>query len=99
MVEIRRTSEFSQWLADLSDIRARTRIARHLDKVSRNGLFGDIEPVGRGVSELRFHFGPGYRVYFKRRGDELIILLAGGDKGSQERDIRRAKQLADEYED
>ncbi len=61
------------------------------------GLAGDVEPVGEGVSELRIHYGPGYRVYFQRRGDVLIILLCGGDKGSQARDIANAKKLAKEW--
>lgn len=93
MVDVRRTPEFDQWLRHLRDIRAKARIALRIDRpMLRNP--GDVRPVGGGVSELRIDVGPGYRVYFVRRGDLWIMLLCGGDKGSQERDIRRAKALA-----
>lgn len=92
-MELRRTKEFEAWTARLRDRVARSRIAIRLDRLSR-GLVGDAKPVGEGVSELRVDYGPGYRIYFVRRGDALIILLCGGDKGTQERDIARAKALA-----
>lgn len=95
MFELRQTAEFATWLAGLRDDRARKRIAMRLVRVSA-GLFGDVKPVGAGVSELRIDHGPGYRVYFVQRGKILIVLLCGGDKGSQARDIELAKALAKE---
>lgn len=96
MIEIRQTATFAKWEAHLRDKRARTIIASRLMRLAE-GLPGDVEPVGEGVSELRIHYGPGYRVYFQKRGDVLIILLCGGDKGSQTRDIAAAKKLAKEW--
>ncbi len=93
MVEIRKTNLFAQWLDNLSDIRARARIQARIQRLAA-GNPGDVEPVGEGVSELRINYGPGYRVYFKRRGQELIILLAGGDKSTQPKDIKTALRLA-----
>jgi putative addiction module killer protein len=95
MFEIRRTAEFIDWLTDLRDVQARARIAKRLDRLV-DGNFGDAKPVGGGVSELRFTFGPGYRVYFTRRGQTVVILLCGGDKQSQSRDIDRAILMAKE---
>ena len=97
MFEVRRTAEFLEWIGALRDVQARARIAKRIDRIAL-GNFGDSKPVGNGVSELRFTFGPGYRVYYTRRGDVVVILLCGGDKGSQERDIERAKFLATEVE-
>jgi putative addiction module killer protein len=96
MIEIRQTATFAKWEAHLRDKRARTIIASRLMRLAE-GLPGDVEPVGEGVSELRIHYGPGYRVYFQKRGDVLIVLLCGGDKGSQTRDIAVAKKLAKEW--
>lgn len=93
MPTIKATNEFTSWLDDLADDRDRRRIAIRLARVEA-GLIGDAQPVGDGVSELRFHFGPGYRVYFVKRGNELIWLLCGGDKSTQSKDIKRAKELA-----
>lgn len=93
MMEIRKTDLFAHWLDDLRDIRARARIQTRIERLAM-GNPGDAEPVGEGVSELRINYGPGYRVYFKRQGRELIILLAGGDKSSQAKDIKIALQLA-----
>lgn len=90
-----RTSEFGQWLSDLRDAKGKARIAARI-RSAEFGNLGDVEPVGEGVSEMRIHHGPGYRVYFTLRGRELIILLIGGDKSSQKRDIKRAKTLAAE---
>jgi putative addiction module killer protein len=95
MLEVRSTTEFLDWLTALRDVQARARISKRIDRVAL-GNFGDTKPVGDGVSELRFPFGPGYRVYYARRGDVVVILLCGGDKGSQERDIERAKAMAKE---
>ena len=93
MIEIRKTDEFAQWLDRLRDIQARARIQARLDRMAE-GNPGDVKPVGEGVSELRIDFGPGYRVYFKTRGRELIVLLAGGDKSTQAKDIKSALRLA-----
>lgn len=95
MLEVRRTAEFLDWLTALRDVQARARIAKRIDRIAMGNL-GDTKPVGEGMSELRFTFGPGYRVYCTRQGDVVVILLCGGDKGSQERDIERAKALAKE---
>ncbi len=93
MIELRETTEFSKWLSELQDRRARDRIQVRLARLAL-GLAGDVEPVAEGVSELRIDYGPGYRVYFKRRGPQLTFLLAGGDKSTQRRDIKLALQLA-----
>lgn len=93
MIEIRKTDLFGQWLDHLNDIRARARIQVRIERLA-TGNPGDVEPVGEGVSELRINYGPGYRVYYKKRGQELIILLAGGDKSTQAKDIKTALRLA-----
>ncbi|MDR6434651.1 type II toxin-antitoxin system RelE/ParE family toxin [Brucella pseudogrignonensis] len=93
VIEIQQTSVFQKWETGLRDKRARTIIAARLMRLAE-GLPGDVEPVGEGVSELRIHYGPGYRVYFQKRGNVLIVLLCGGDKSSQKRDIATAKRLA-----
>lgn len=93
MIEIRKTALFAQWLDDLRDIQARARVQSRIERLAA-GNPGDVEPVGEGVSELRINYGPGYRVYFKQRGRELIILLAGGDKATQAKDIKAALRLA-----
>lgn len=93
MIEIRKTDQYVRWLDDLRDIKARARILVRVERLAA-GNPGDVKPVGEGVSELRIDHGPGYRVYFTRRGRELIILLAGGDKSSQAADIKLALRLA-----
>lgn len=93
MIEIRKTNVFARWLDDLRDIQARARVQARIERLAA-GNPGDVAPVGEGVSELRINYGPGYRVYFKKRGRELIILLAGGDKNTQNRDIKAALRLA-----
>jgi putative addiction module killer protein len=98
MIEIRRLPTYTDFLNNLRDESAKAKITARIDRLI-NGNAGDVAPVGEGVSELRLHFGPGYRVYFVQRGKVLIILLCGGDKSSQERDIKRAKQLANDMED
>jgi putative addiction module killer protein len=81
----------------MSDVRVRAVISARIERLGR-GLMGDVEPVGKGVSELRIHFGAGWRVYFMQRGTELIVLLAGGSKQTQKADIKRAKELAAELD-
>jgi len=93
MIEIRQTDEYESWFERLRDREARFRIIARIRRLSLGNL-GDVKPVGEGVSELRIRYGPGYRVYIKQQGDTLIVLLAGGNKSSQKRDIERAKQLA-----
>ncbi len=93
MIEVRKTEVFVQWLDGLRDIQARARVQARIERLA-TGNPGDVEPVGAGVSELRIDYGPGYRVYFKRRGRELIILLAGGDKSTQAKDIKAALRYA-----
>jgi putative addiction module killer protein len=94
---IKRTDEFSTWLRDLRDLRARAKVLARIDRLSL-GNPGDVAPVGDGISEMRIHYGTGYRVYFIQRGEEIIVLLCGGDKNSQASDIRAAKKLAIELE-
>ena len=93
MVEVLQTERFARWLEDLRDLRARARVQARIERLI-GGNPGDIKPVGSGVSELRINYGPGYRVYFQQKGSTLIILLAGGDKASQPRDIDEALSLA-----
>lgn len=93
MIDVLETDTFSDWFASLRDRSGRNRIEARIVRL-RNGNTGDVSPVGEGVSELRIHHGPGYRVYFVRRGKALVILLCGGDKGSQAWDIAKAKELA-----
>jgi putative addiction module killer protein len=95
MIEVRETETFSDWLSDLRDARAKAEVARPIRRLAL-GNPGDVKPVGEGVSELRIHYGPGYRVYFVQRGSLLIVLLCGGDKSSQARDIASALKLAKE---
>jgi putative addiction module killer protein len=95
MIEVRQTAAFRAWLSDLRDARARARIAERIRRVGLGNL-GDVKPVGAGVSELRIDYGPGYRLYFVRRGGAVVVLLCGGDKSSQGQDIARAMTLAEE---
>lgn len=93
MSEILRTEVFAEWLDGLRDLRARARVQARIERLAL-GNPGDVRPVGEGVSELRIDYGPGYRVYFVKRGRELVILLAGGDKSTQAQDIQTALHLA-----
>jgi len=93
MNSFQRSDEFDAWLTALKDKLGRARIV-HRIRSAEFGNFGDCESVGEGVSEMRIHFGPGYRVYFTRRGEVVYLLLLGGDKSSQKRDIKRAIEMA-----
>jgi putative addiction module killer protein len=96
VVELIKSTTFDRWLADLRDKRAVARILARLDRLAV-GNPGDVKPVGEGISEMRIDYGPGYRVYFLQRGLLLIVLLCGGDKSTQDRDIARAKALAAQW--
>lgn len=93
MIIIQTTNTFDAWFAGLKEKRARARIQVRIDR-AEDGNFGDCAPVGEGISEMRIHYGPGYRVYFVQRGIELVILLAGGVKSTQSKDIKTALRLA-----
>jgi putative addiction module killer protein len=97
VTEIRETEVFSAWLRALRDHQAKARIAARIRRLAF-GNPGDVRPVGKGVSELRIDYGPGYRVYYIQRGEVLIILLCGGDKNTQDRDIATATRLVEEVE-
>ena len=90
---MKKTDVFAQWLDELRDIRARARVQARIQRLAA-GNPGDVKPVGEGVSEMRINYGPGYRVYFTRRGNEVVILLVGGDKSTQDTDIKTAQGLA-----
>ena len=93
MLEVRRTEVFARWLDGLRDVRARARVQVRIERLAA-GNPGDVRPVGEGVSELRIDHGPGYRVYYKRQGSTVVVLLAGGDKRTQSDDIESALRLA-----
>jgi len=93
MFQLQKTEVFAKWIDGLRDTQGRARILVRIERLAA-GLLGDVKPIGEGVSELRIDCGPGYRVYFKKRGQEIIILLAGGDKSTQARDIKTALRLA-----
>jgi putative addiction module killer protein len=93
MIEIRKTEIFAKWLDGLNDVCARARILVRIERLA-TGNPGDVKPVGEGVSELRIDYGPGYRVYYKKQGQKMVILLAGGDKNTQVKDIKTALRLA-----
>jgi len=95
MIEVRQTDNYAEWFESLRDRQPRARINTRIRRLSL-GNPGDVRPVGEGVSELRIDYGPGYRVYFVQRGETLVILLAGGDKRTQNRDIKTALELARE---
>ncbi|HWW03869.1 type II toxin-antitoxin system RelE/ParE family toxin [Collimonas sp.] len=93
MLDVLLSDVFKDWLLDLRDVQGKAKILTRIRSASYGNL-GDVEAVGEGVSELRIHCGPGYRIYFTRRGKALILLLVGGDKSSQKKDIKLARQMA-----
>jgi len=93
MIEVRKTDVYAKWLDELRDIHARARVLARVERLAA-GNPGDVRPVGEGVSELRIDYGPGYRVYYKKQGGQIVVLLAGGDKRTQSRDIKTALRLA-----
>jgi putative addiction module killer protein len=98
VIEVLRSETFERWFDHLSDDSAVAKITIRLRRLI-NGNFGDVAPVGEGVSELRIDYGPGYRIYFVRRGQEIVFLLCGGNKATQTRDIKAAKSLAKELKE
>lgn len=98
MYYILRTDEFDSWLSKLKDLRARAKILARI-RSAEFGNLGDVEPIGSSLSELRIHYGPGYRIYFKQQGKILLLVLSGGTKNTQRKDIERAKSLIKKYED
>jgi len=98
MIELRKTETFARWLDELRDFRARARVQVRIERLAA-GNTGDVKAVGKGVSELRIDYGPGYRVYFAKRGHAMVVLLAGGVKSSQAADVRTAQRLADGLEE
>jgi putative addiction module killer protein len=98
MTLFKQSATFRKWHRKLKDGKAKALIAVRLQRLA-SGNPGDVEPVGNGVSELRIHYGPGYRIYYQQRGELLILLLCGGDKSTQDRDIRTAKQIAAQWSD
>jgi putative addiction module killer protein len=95
MFQIQKTDEFDRWLSGLADQSAQARIASRIERLGV-GNPGDVKPVGAGISEMRIPYGPGYRIYFKQTAKVILLLLCGGDKSTQEKDIKRAKQIAAE---
>jgi putative addiction module killer protein len=98
VIEVRQTDVFAKWLEKLRDVKARFRVIARIRRLSLGNL-GDVRPVGNGVSELRIDYGPGYRIYFHKRGEKVMLLLVGGTKKMQAADIARAKKLAKEWTD
>lgn len=98
MIEVRQTEVFENWFKRFKDRRAKARVQARIDRIEI-GNFGDVASVGEGVNELRIHYGPGYRVYFVRQDQVVVILLSGGDKSSQDSDIKKAEEIAKQLED
>ena len=98
MYEIKSTKSFSKWLSKLKDMKGRIAIVRRIERMEHDN-FGDVKSVGTHISELRITTGPGYRVYFTKREEKIIILLVGGDKSTQSKDIKKAEELLEEYDD
>jgi putative addiction module killer protein len=90
---LKKTKEFDKWLKKLNDLQAKAKILFRIQKLEKDEHFGDCKPVGYGISELRINFAKGYRVYFKEKDEKIIILLIGGDKSSQDKDIKKAKEI------
>jgi putative addiction module killer protein len=97
MYSVEKTDEFDKWLKKLKDNRAKAKILFRIQRIEEHGNFGDCEPVGQGLSELRIHYGKGYRVYLKDVDGRIVLLINGGDKSSQQKDIIKARELWEEY--
>jgi putative addiction module killer protein len=96
MIEVRQTADFTRWLRKLADVQALVRIVSRVRRLE-HGNFGDVRTLGAGLMEMRIDYGPGYRVYFVSRGDLVVILLCGGDKRTQARDIEKARKMAEDF--
>ncbi len=99
MYIIEKTDEFDKWFRKFKDLRAKTKILFRIQRIEQNGNFGDCDPVGEGISELRIHYAKGYRVYLKEYEERIVLLLNGGDKSTQQKDIVKAKKIWSEYKD
>ncbi|MDH5399118.1 MAG: type II toxin-antitoxin system RelE/ParE family toxin [Cyclobacteriaceae bacterium] len=97
MYSIVKTDEFDKWLRKLKDLKAKAKILFRIQRIEKSGNFGDCEPVGQGISELRIHYAKGYRVYLKDIDGKIVLLINGGDKASQNKDIAKAKKIWNEY--
>jgi putative addiction module killer protein len=95
MIDVRKTEEFDDWLSAFKDYKAGAKIAARVERLAL-GNPGDVKPVGEGISEMRIPYGPGYRVYYTQAGKEVVLLLCGGDKATQDKDIKRAREIAAE---
>ena len=99
MVEICKSDTYEQWFRKLKDRQAQARVNARILRVQQSGNFGDVKPAREGISEMRIDYGPGYRIYFMQRGPVLVLLLAGGDKSTQDADIKTAIKIAKEWKD
>lgn len=99
MYIIEKTDEFEKWFRKLKDLKAKAKILFRIQRIEEHGNFGDCEPVGQGISELRVHYAKGYRVYLKEHNGKLVLLLHGGDKSTQQKDIEKAKKIWNDYKD
>ncbi|APY06792.1 hypothetical protein BWZ20_00195 [Winogradskyella sp. J14-2] len=99
MIRTEKTSEFDKWISKLKDLRAKAKILFRIQKLESDGHFGDCKPVGDGISEMRINYAKGYRVYFKEKGNQIVVLLIGGDKSTQQKDIKKAKEIWNRIKD
>ncbi len=99
MVITEKTSEFDKWIRKLKDLRAKTKILFRIQKLETDGHFGDCKPVGDGISEMRINYAKGYRVYFKDKDNKIVVLLIGGDKSTQQKDVKKAKEIWNRIKD
>lgn len=99
MIRTEKTPEFDKWIRKLKDLRAKAKILFRIQKPETDGHFGDCKPVGDGISEMRINYAKGYRVYFKEKGNKIVVLLIGGDKSTQQKDIKKAKEIWNRIKD
>lgn len=99
MIRTEKTIEFDKWIRKLKDLRAKAKILFRIQKLETDGHFGDCKPVGDGISEMRINYAKGYRVYFKERDNKIVVLLIGGDKSTQQKDIKKAKEIWNRIKD